>query len=1116
MEKLKKHFGVIIITVILFLTMGYNVVLATEEIGTLQKLDYSEEYKKWIGLSEEERKKVMQPRMFEVVYENSKNLNPIFELRKASASGIAKYSLKDTIPNNVIIKNQQQTNECWTFATISSLETNLALANYKNNKNTSKVYDYSERHMDYSTSKTFLNNEINTEGYNREVGTGGNWAFAETYLTSGNGAIDENLMPFENNEDIIDISKIKNKKVSSQVYDTIAFADYKTATETNAIEIKNQIKQHIKNYGAVYASIHGNSLNDSLFPCYNNETGAKYCKNTLLHRADHAVSIIGWDDNYSITNFPEDARPTSAGAWIVRNSWGEKYEITYTEVKEMIFEGSKDQCIQEGWNSAEEIPDEQVEKLATNNGYSIDQEHKIIYKKIGDNGLMYISYEDCNISKGMYGIINAKDYINYENIYQYDKFYPTDSIGGSFKNVLMCNIFEKKTKGKEYLTQISLQALQQYTCKVYVNPNGESKLKKDLQEVMLKAGKTETIQAGYNTLEFETPIEIKGSKFAIVVEVEGKNNSIYIPLENNAENIDVLNQVEVEKEKCFIAIGNDLENCTWSDLGNISKENAGLADGDSTIKAFTTSKIIDESVKNLEIVTPPTKTKYFEGENFDKTGMVVKANFNNDTSEILDSSSYNISNGTNLKTEQTSVTISYENKSVNQPITVEKNNVTELKITTPPTKINYKEGEDFDKTGMTVEAKFKNGTSKTIADYKIENGNALKLNQTSVTISYDDIKITQAIKVEPNPLVEISITKEPIKTKYVVGQNFDKTGMVVTASYESGLKRDIEDYSIENGEKLTKGQEAVIIKYQEKTTTQKITVEERTVTQIAINKKPTKLTYIKEKEELDLTGGTIKAIYNDGETETVEMKSENVNVIGFSNKKAGKITITVEYQNKTVKFEVDIVEPKVNEEEKPNNTDFGNAECQLLKLAVQYDSTKTEELYSYITVEIDKISVNKNNDRVEYYYHLSSEANEKNINVWTKITEEQKYDDKLIFNIDLKNLPNSNAISNNGNIYVYVKEVAIKGGNQSVAISKGIELRNDKMTENIKENTNEDKKQNNTEKTEIQATTKDSTTATKQLPKTGIKVTIIAIGILVIILGSYVYIRYKNLNKYIK
>ena len=38
--------------------------------------------------------------------------------------------------------------------------------------------------------------------------------------------------------------------------------------------------------------------------------------------ANHAVTVVGWDDNFPAENWPEDRRPPADGAWIVKNSWG--------------------------------------------------------------------------------------------------------------------------------------------------------------------------------------------------------------------------------------------------------------------------------------------------------------------------------------------------------------------------------------------------------------------------------------------------------------------------------------------------------------------------------------------------------------------------------------------------------------------------------------------------------------------------------------------------------------------------------------------------------------------------------------------------------------------------
>lgn len=42
---------------------------------------------------------------------------------------------------------------------------------------------------------------------------------------------------------------------------------------------------------------------------------------------------------------------------------------------------------------------------------------------------MYVSYEDCNISKIICGIVKATDKKEYENIYQYDEYFPSNICG---------------------------------------------------------------------------------------------------------------------------------------------------------------------------------------------------------------------------------------------------------------------------------------------------------------------------------------------------------------------------------------------------------------------------------------------------------------------------------------------------------------------------------------------------------------------------------------------------------------------------------------------------------------------------------------------------------------
>lgn len=75
----------------------------------------------------------------------------------------------------------------------------------------------------------------------------------------------------------------------------------------------------------------------------------------------------------------------------------------------------------------------------------------------------------------------------------------------------------------------------------------------------------------------------------------------------------------------------------------------------------------------------------------------------------------------------------------------------------------------------------------------------------------------------------IEITKQPDKTEYMAGEDFDPTGMVVTAVYKDGstdvLPRD--KYVIFYGDKLTKGQTAVTIQYDDGSGNSGINVDQK-------------------------------------------------------------------------------------------------------------------------------------------------------------------------------------------------------------------------------------------------------------------------------------------------
>ena len=673
----KSIIKVISLFLILVATFSFELVFASTDLESKLAVDeYSEEYEQWLQLSDEEKENTIEPRKYDIVTQKDnatylKELNNVFRVQQLLRATIsAKYSLKDVIPENVTIRNQMSTNSCWAFATIGMLESHLALRD-KNASNPTVTYDFSERHMNYATAKSaFLNGQINEYGFTKKLSDGGNFYLATQYMANGLGVINESDLPFENSEENIDISEIKNKEVQATLYDTVEFPA--TYTSERA-EIIPQIKEHIVNYGGIYAGIHGaNVLGDA----YNNETGAIYCTNTVFEPMDHTVVIIGWDDNYSVENFNEDQRPTENGAWIIKNSWGDTISEKLSTIKQAMFEQQQSYCESMGWDTADKIPDDVI--LDTYKGMygedkvSIQGEELVV--EMGDKGYMYISYEDCNVYKNLIGIEKATNTKDYENIYQNDTLGPINNIVFSGQDALsLANVFKRDTTKTEYLDKISIYTFQGYTCKVFVNPNGSSKAKEDLQEVQLTSGDTDTFEPGYHTIEFAEPIKLTGDSFVVVVQIVTddyrKEFAVESPVADSMWQDAVYNEGE-----SFCASEEDFNNNVWLDLATMEDEELR---GNVCIKAYTTSETPEEpelqkTLTQIYIQNQPTKTEYTEGENFDKTGMTVMAQYSDGSTQEV--TNYTIIGGNNLTVNTTTVTIQYTEdgvtRTVTQPITV--------------------------------------------------------------------------------------------------------------------------------------------------------------------------------------------------------------------------------------------------------------------------------------------------------------------------------------------------------------------------------------------------------------------------------------------------------------
>lgn len=521
--------GKIFYIFILFLIFNFdNFVYANTEETVPTKCIFSEEYLEWDKLSDEEKERIPIPS----ICDSKKNQSitssidkGVKFLLKQSNNALPTYFNLRQQSYNVPIKNQRQTNGCWAFATTSNLEILMK-------KNYFKDYTFSTRHIEYANTRSFLNNQINDWGYNRNLGDGGNYYMSSNYLINGIGPISEEEMPFENNENPISISEIQNKNVLLDVNDILL--EYNSDESCSRITISN-MKKYIYEYGSIASTIY--MTNDSRY--YNSKTYSLNYNGGSSN--NHAVTIVGWDDNYSKDNFSVSNKPENDGAWIVQNSYGSSW---------------------------------------------------------GDSGYFYISYEDINICN-LYMTVTNVDQEKEDNSYIYDKLghmvyfgFKDTTTGLQYTTAYTMNVFTKQKNIPEVLKEVTFGSNGTGTYKIYYQEgNGTTS---SSERILIGTGRMD--YAGYITHKLEKDIIIDNnvSSFSILVYYSMDTSTSPIPVSYSG--ITKYENITLEEGLSYISYNGK----TWTDLTKMEKDTVIIA----SIKAFTNDVLIPSiNIENVETTT---------------------------------------------------------------------------------------------------------------------------------------------------------------------------------------------------------------------------------------------------------------------------------------------------------------------------------------------------------------------------------------------------------------------------------------------------------------------------------------------------------------------------------
>ena len=227
-----------------------------------------------------------------------------------------------------------------------------------------------------------------------------------------------------------------------------------------------------------------------------------------------------------------------------------------------------------------------------------------------------------------------------------------------------------------------------------------------------------------------------------------------------------------------------------------------------TFESFTTTfDIMVVDVAKIEATSLPTKTRYYEDDEFLSSGIIVSQVYTDGIKEEI--AGYSLSSPDMSSGGEKTITVTYNKFTTTFTIMVI--GVSGIEVSKTPIKTEYYTNDSLDASGLEVISKYTDGTSRKLTDYSVSKLDSSSAGEKEISVTHKNY--TATFKVTVYELKGIRISHYPNKIYYKIGETFDPSGLTVVEVRNDGSEKEITDYTISGFDSSKAGSKTITVFY---------------------------------------------------------------------------------------------------------------------------------------------------------------------------------------------------------------------------------------------------------------------------------------------------------------